>query len=206
MPSNNTLVPTRKGDAPLLAAQRGVRWRMNNTARPVIKAVAVACVSIAASCATADSVRPVLRIEYATVASADGTIEHGVVFWRRELIQGAEVPGDLLQNFSDGYPVSLQLEGKLANTCYVTSRGFGLALLKRTESHLSGPLWFTADWAWGVDFSLELDGMVRGTMDSTALRGRYREVEDFSECYERARSAMASSAPPKRSLERTREK
>jgi hypothetical protein len=168
--------------------------------------LASACITLGVDSARADAEQRVLRIEYATDPDAQGAIETGIVFWRRDLIQGAEVPGDLIQRFADGFPVLLKLEGKLANACYVTNAGFGLALLERKESRLSGPLWFTADYAWTVDFSLGSDGTVRGTTRSIALKGSYREVKDFSECYARTRSATSSSAPSNASPERTRER
>ena len=142
----------------------------------------------------------VLRVEY-TSAVTQTDIESGVVFWRRTDIGREELPTDLKEKLGSTFPVVFQLDGKLANTCFVTNSGFGLTSLERGKAGLSGPLWRTVDAGWTVDFSLLLDGTIRGTTGyyfsgggssgPRALKGSYREVADFTECYDKVRNAPA---------------
>ena len=130
-----------------------------------------------------------LRVEYASQPDANGDIESGVVFWRRESIRGEEIPDDLLERLGNAFPVVFQLDRKLANACFVTSSGFGLTLLDRAKSNLKGPLWLTVDAGWTIEFSLRSDGSVDGktgyyfanevSSDATLLKGTHRDVADF---------------------------
>jgi hypothetical protein len=134
----------------------------------------------------------VLRVEYREAPGTD-PIEPGVIFWRRQPVRGDEIPADLLEKLGQSFPMTLLLDEKLANTCYYTASGFGLALLEREPSRLSGPLWLTADYTWSVDFTLAGDGIAIGSMKYSSsktpypLAGTHREVSDFSECYEQVR-------------------
>jgi hypothetical protein len=116
-----------------------------------------------------------------------------VIFWRPQPVRGDEIPADLLEKLGESFPMVLRLDEKLANTCYYTPNGFGLALLEREPSRLSGPLWLTVDSSWSVDFTLAGDGTAQGSMRYSSsktpypLAGTHRTVSDFSECYEQVR-------------------
>jgi hypothetical protein len=155
-------------------------------------------------CVSSVSTEPVLRVEYTSGPDAQGDVESGVVFWRPTDIVPEELPTDLQEKLGSTFPIVFQLDDKLANTCFVTNDSFGLTSLDRRKSELGGPLWLTVDAGWTVDFFLLPDGTIRGTTghyfssgksgDPDTLKGTYREVADFTECYEKVRSAPSDPA------------
>jgi hypothetical protein len=168
-------------------------------------AVVIALGSAAAGCGCVGGPHErVLRIEYTTEPSAEGDVESGVVFWRFAAIGREELPDDLVENLGSTFPMFFQLDNKLANTCFVTSTRFGLTILDRRTAQLRGPLWRTVDAGWTVEFSLQANGTVLGNTGyffsggtpakPRTLKGSYREVAGFAECYEKVRDA--ASVPP----------
>jgi hypothetical protein len=169
-------------------------------------ALAIAVVSAATSVGCVNSAPPgrVLRVEYTTEPSAQGDVESGVVFWRPTVIGREELPADLMEKLGSTFPIVFQLDGKLANTCFVANAGFGLTSLDRGRTDLRGPLWRTVDAGWTIDFSLQPNGTILGTTgyyfssgnpaEPRTLEGSYRMVADFSECYEKVRNAPSRPA------------
>ena len=173
-------------------------------ARSTLLAGAIGAAMSIVGCVNVVSPERVLRIEYASEPDAKGDVESGVIYWRSKVIGREELPADLREKLGSTFPVIFQLDGKLANTCFVTNAGFGLTLLDRGKSDLRGPLWRTVDAGWSVDFTLLPDGTIRGKTgyyfsnaksgDPSTLKGAYREVPDFDECFGKVRDAPSDAA------------